>query len=193
MFPEPALPAFEVENNVQRYAEANLELNIVPFWYRRPDTAGRRLGGHRPVGPEHHPCSRFASGSVPVMARTRRRGQTRSRALTTTWRWWRSSRSRATALTPYGVKQRIERIRFLPAVTDGPNSHIAGGPNDHPAVRWRLAALRPHPQRQAQVRSPGSRRRTAAEGPGAAERPGPQPRDFEATLATTERSHANLD
>jgi hypothetical protein len=29
------------------------------------------------------------------------------------------------------VKQGFERIRFLSAVTGGPNTHIAGGPHDH--------------------------------------------------------------
>jgi branched-chain amino acid transport system substrate-binding protein len=38
---------------------------------------------------------------------------------------------RAPILTPNGVKQGIERIRYLPAATGGPNTHIAGGPYDH--------------------------------------------------------------
>lgn len=38
---------------------------------------------------------------------------------------------RATVLTGPGVRKGIERIRFLPAVTGGPNTHIAGGPYDH--------------------------------------------------------------
>jgi branched-chain amino acid transport system substrate-binding protein len=38
---------------------------------------------------------------------------------------------RATVLTGPGVKDGIERIRFMPAVTGGPNTHIAGGPYDH--------------------------------------------------------------
>jgi ABC-type branched-subunit amino acid transport system substrate-binding protein len=38
---------------------------------------------------------------------------------------------RAPVLTASGVKQGLERIRFLPAVTGGPNTHIAGGPHDH--------------------------------------------------------------
>jgi branched-chain amino acid transport system substrate-binding protein len=38
---------------------------------------------------------------------------------------------RATILTGEGVKVGLERIRFLPAVTGGPNTHIAGGPFDH--------------------------------------------------------------
>jgi ABC-type branched-subunit amino acid transport system substrate-binding protein len=38
---------------------------------------------------------------------------------------------RATILTGPGVKQGFERIRFLSAVTGGPNTHIAGGPHDH--------------------------------------------------------------
>lgn len=38
---------------------------------------------------------------------------------------------RAPILTPHGVKVGLERIRFMPAVTGGPNTHIAGGPYDH--------------------------------------------------------------
>jgi branched-chain amino acid transport system substrate-binding protein len=38
---------------------------------------------------------------------------------------------RATILTGPGVKQGLERIRMMPAVTGGPNTHIAGGPYDH--------------------------------------------------------------
>jgi branched-chain amino acid transport system substrate-binding protein len=38
---------------------------------------------------------------------------------------------RATVLTGQGVKEGLERIRFMPAVTGGPNTHIAGGPFDH--------------------------------------------------------------
>jgi branched-chain amino acid transport system substrate-binding protein len=38
---------------------------------------------------------------------------------------------RAPILTPTGLKEGIERIRFMPAVTGGPNTHIAGGPYDH--------------------------------------------------------------
>ena len=38
---------------------------------------------------------------------------------------------RATVLTGPGVKDGLERIRFMPAVTGGPNTHIAGGPYDH--------------------------------------------------------------
>jgi branched-chain amino acid transport system substrate-binding protein len=38
---------------------------------------------------------------------------------------------RARILTGPGIKQGIERIRFMPAVTGGPNTHIAGGPYDH--------------------------------------------------------------
>ncbi|MBX6391110.1 MAG: ABC transporter substrate-binding protein [Frankia sp.] len=38
---------------------------------------------------------------------------------------------RATVLTGRGLKEGIERIRFMPAVTGGPNTHIAGGPYDH--------------------------------------------------------------
>jgi branched-chain amino acid transport system substrate-binding protein len=38
---------------------------------------------------------------------------------------------RAPILTPRGVKDGIERIRFMPAATGGPNTHIAGGPFDH--------------------------------------------------------------
>jgi branched-chain amino acid transport system substrate-binding protein len=38
---------------------------------------------------------------------------------------------RAPVLTGEGVKLGLERIRFLPAVTGGPSTHIAGGPHDH--------------------------------------------------------------
>jgi branched-chain amino acid transport system substrate-binding protein len=38
---------------------------------------------------------------------------------------------RARVLTGWGIKDGIERIRFMPAVTGGPNTHIAGGPYDH--------------------------------------------------------------
>jgi branched-chain amino acid transport system substrate-binding protein len=38
---------------------------------------------------------------------------------------------RATILTGPGIKQGLERIRMMPAVTGGPNNHIAGGPYDH--------------------------------------------------------------
>lgn len=38
---------------------------------------------------------------------------------------------RAPVLSPQGVKKGLERIRFMPAVTGGPNTHIAGGPYDH--------------------------------------------------------------
>jgi hypothetical protein len=38
---------------------------------------------------------------------------------------------RAPILTPHGVKLGIERIRFMPAATGGPNTHISGGPFDH--------------------------------------------------------------
>ena len=38
---------------------------------------------------------------------------------------------RAPVLSGPGVKRGIERIRFMPAVTGGPNTHIAGGPYDH--------------------------------------------------------------
>ena len=38
---------------------------------------------------------------------------------------------RAPVLTGQGVKTGLERIRFMPAVTGGPNTHIAGGPFDH--------------------------------------------------------------
>lgn len=38
---------------------------------------------------------------------------------------------RAPVLTPKGVKDGLERIRFMPAVTGGPNTHIAAGPFDH--------------------------------------------------------------
>ncbi|MER5181559.1 ABC transporter substrate-binding protein [Streptomyces sp. NPDC002896] len=38
---------------------------------------------------------------------------------------------RAPVLTGPGVKEGLERIRFMPAVTGGPHTHIAGGPYDH--------------------------------------------------------------
>ena len=51
--------------------------------------------------------------------------------------------SRATILTGPGVKTGLERIRFMPACTGGPNTHIAGGPVRPPDVQGRLAPLRP--------------------------------------------------
>jgi branched-chain amino acid transport system substrate-binding protein len=38
---------------------------------------------------------------------------------------------RATVLTGPGVKDGFERIRMMPAVTGGPNTHISAGPYDH--------------------------------------------------------------
>ena len=38
---------------------------------------------------------------------------------------------RASVLTGWGVKEGIEKIRFMPAATGGPRTHIAGGPGDH--------------------------------------------------------------
>ena len=38
---------------------------------------------------------------------------------------------RAPVLSGPGVKKGIERIRWMPAVTGGPTTHIAGGPYDH--------------------------------------------------------------
>ena len=38
---------------------------------------------------------------------------------------------RAPILSGPGIKTGLERIRFLPACTGGPNTHIAGGPFDH--------------------------------------------------------------
>jgi len=38
---------------------------------------------------------------------------------------------RAPILTGEGVKAGLERIRFLPSITGGPRTHIAGGPYDH--------------------------------------------------------------
>jgi branched-chain amino acid transport system substrate-binding protein len=38
---------------------------------------------------------------------------------------------RAPILTGWGVKTGLERIRFMPAVTGGPNTHLAAGPWDH--------------------------------------------------------------
>ena len=38
---------------------------------------------------------------------------------------------RAPILNPEGMKIGLERIRFLPSVTGGPRTHIAGAPGDH--------------------------------------------------------------
>jgi branched-chain amino acid transport system substrate-binding protein len=38
---------------------------------------------------------------------------------------------RSTILTGPGIKAGLERVRFLPACTGGPNTHLAGGPFDH--------------------------------------------------------------
>jgi branched-chain amino acid transport system substrate-binding protein len=38
---------------------------------------------------------------------------------------------RATTLNPAGMKEGLERIRFLPTATGGPRTHIAGAPGDH--------------------------------------------------------------
>jgi branched-chain amino acid transport system substrate-binding protein len=38
---------------------------------------------------------------------------------------------RAPVLTGWGVKEGFEKIRFVPAATGGPRTHIAGGPYDH--------------------------------------------------------------
>ncbi len=38
---------------------------------------------------------------------------------------------RAPVLTGWGVKQGLERIRFMPSATGGPQTHIAAGPYDH--------------------------------------------------------------
>jgi ABC-type branched-subunit amino acid transport system substrate-binding protein len=38
---------------------------------------------------------------------------------------------RAPVLTGWGVKEGLEKIRFMPAATGGPRTHIAGGPFDH--------------------------------------------------------------
>ena len=38
---------------------------------------------------------------------------------------------RAPVLTGWGVKEGFEKIRFMPAATGGPRTHIAGGPFDH--------------------------------------------------------------
>lgn len=38
---------------------------------------------------------------------------------------------RAPILTGTGIKKGIERIKYLPAVTGGPSTHISGGPYDH--------------------------------------------------------------
>jgi hypothetical protein len=38
---------------------------------------------------------------------------------------------RAPVLAGWGVKEGLEKIRFMPAATGGPRTHIAGGPFDH--------------------------------------------------------------
>jgi ABC-type branched-subunit amino acid transport system substrate-binding protein len=38
---------------------------------------------------------------------------------------------RAPNLSPWGMKEGLERIRFLPTATGGPRTHIAGAPGDH--------------------------------------------------------------
>jgi branched-chain amino acid transport system substrate-binding protein len=38
---------------------------------------------------------------------------------------------RAPVLTGWGVKEGLEKIRFMPSATGGPRTHIAGGPFDH--------------------------------------------------------------
>jgi ABC-type branched-subunit amino acid transport system substrate-binding protein len=38
---------------------------------------------------------------------------------------------RATTLNAAGVREGLERIRFLPTVTGGPRTHVAGAPGDH--------------------------------------------------------------
>jgi ABC-type branched-subunit amino acid transport system substrate-binding protein len=38
---------------------------------------------------------------------------------------------RAPVLAGWGVKEGLEKIRFMPAATGGPHTHIAGGPFDH--------------------------------------------------------------
>jgi hypothetical protein len=38
---------------------------------------------------------------------------------------------RSTILTGPGIKAGLERVRFMPACTGGPHTHMAGGPHDH--------------------------------------------------------------
>jgi len=38
---------------------------------------------------------------------------------------------RTPVLTGWGVKEGLEKIRFMPSATGGPRTHIAGGPHDH--------------------------------------------------------------
>lgn len=38
---------------------------------------------------------------------------------------------RTPVLTGWGVKEGFEKIRFMPAASGGPRTHIAGGPFDH--------------------------------------------------------------
>jgi branched-chain amino acid transport system substrate-binding protein len=38
---------------------------------------------------------------------------------------------RAPVLTGWGLKEGLEKIRFMPSTTGGPQTHIAGGPHDH--------------------------------------------------------------
>jgi ABC-type branched-subunit amino acid transport system substrate-binding protein len=38
---------------------------------------------------------------------------------------------RASNLSPWGMKEGLERIRFFPTATGGPRTHIAGAPGDH--------------------------------------------------------------
>jgi ABC-type branched-subunit amino acid transport system substrate-binding protein len=61
---------------------------------------------------------------------------------------------RAPILTPHGVKQGIERIRFMPAATGGPDTHIAGGPYDHQLFKGDWLLYGRVRKRTARVRGP---------------------------------------
>jgi hypothetical protein len=55
---------------------------------------------------------------------------------------------RAPTLSGPGLKEGLERIRFMPSTTGGPRTHIAWGAARARHVQRRLAALRPGPQRE---------------------------------------------
>jgi hypothetical protein len=47
---------------------------------------------------------------------------------------------RAPTLSGVGLKEGLERIRFMPSTTGGPRAHIAGSPHEHGMFRggWLL-------------------------------------------------------
>jgi hypothetical protein len=47
---------------------------------------------------------------------------------------------RAPLLTGPGIKEGLERVRFMPSVTGGPRTHIGGAPYDHKMIKgdWLL-------------------------------------------------------